>query len=95
MPYLLRDVAHHDGVQHDRHSIVSDEVGEALRRAGHGPKLTRFAHDDDLCAGGGLACPHLSPADALAEGIKGAAELQQAATDTSQATPVRRASSEG
>lgn len=60
MPYILTDVAHHDGVAFQRGDIVSDELGDAMRN-GHEAKLTRFQHDDDLCAAGGLDCDHLQP----------------------------------
>jgi hypothetical protein len=62
MPYILTDTAHHDGVAFKRGDIVSDELGAAMNDFGHHAKLTRFAHDDDLCEAGGLSCDHLNAA---------------------------------
>jgi hypothetical protein len=49
MPFILRDVVNHDGVAYPRFAHVSDELAAAMDREHHA-KLTRYQHDDDLCA---------------------------------------------
>jgi hypothetical protein len=90
MPYILRDVAHHDGVDYKRGDIVSDAIGQQLSNVGHHGVVTRFAHDDELCAAGKLDCDHLAKAEdvdvagaaaATAQrATKGASDLQAAAS---------------